>query len=417
MSIEFPCKYCSATIRVPDNARGGQGRCPKCGMKITVPRKSPPKRVEKPAVEEEPFVLPYAEEQPVPSPVTPTPIPPVIAPIPTVSPSVIKEAPAFVPDPVPDVESAPAIFDPAALANPRIGELPTIEPSPPKPVAKRSKKRKPVHNYLIIGGVVGLALLGIVGYVITSLLMAEHLKGDLIAGTSETIELRPALIDKSQFKLSPDDVTELLKKLEKKPVPLNSNSMLVELTGSAKGILVSVAAGTQSRFYRVKTSGVDVIQKYLRQHATQLEEQRTRQVNRGASEFIEAYQNVLAKKAPPESITDFRNSLAIPSLVGGFGNQLVAVSGRTLYPCIYEDSEGGLYFLLPAGITNFEVIGRESASGRAVVPAEFKVKVKGEIVQTKSAENKKPETETSKSKPKKDADESKAEDDEMTEKK
>ena len=414
MSIEFPCKYCSATIRVPDSARGGQGRCPKCGMKITVPRKSPPKREEKPAVEEEPFVLPYAEEQPVPSPASLAPTPSSVdIPIP----KVVSPPPAFVPVPGNEVPSPPAIFDPAALTKPRIGELPKIEPPPPKPGAKRSKKRKQNNNYLIIGGVVGLVLLGIVGYVIASLLMAEHLKGDLIAGSSENVELRPALIDKSHFKLSPDDVAELLKKLEKKPVPLNSNSMLVELAGSQKGVLVSVAAGTQSRFYRVKTSGVDVIQKYLRKHGPALDDQRSKEVNRAATEFMEAYQNVLAKKAPAESITVFRDSLAIPSLVGGFGHQLVAASGRTLYPCIYEDSEGGLYFLLPAGITGFEVIGRESANGRTVVPAEFKVKVKGEIVQPKSAENKKPEAEDSKSKPMKDADEKKADDDEMSEKK
>ncbi len=413
MSIEFPCKYCSATIRVPDNARGGQGRCPKCGMKITVPRKSPPKREEKAAVEEVPFVLPYAEEQSVQSPVKPTPIAPVNIPIP----KVISAPPAVVPVPELEVTSAPVVFDPVALNKPRIGELPTIEPSPPKPAAKRSKKRKQANNYLMIGGVAGLVLLGIVGYVIASLLMAEHLKGDLIAGTSENIELRPALIDKSHFKLSPDEVTELLKKLEKKPVPLNSNSMQVELAGSQKGVLVSVAAGTQSRFYRVKTSGVDAIQKYLRKYGTSLDEQRSKQVNRAAAEFIETYQNVLAKKVPAESITVFRDSLAIPSLVGGFGHQLVAAAGRTLYPCIYEDSEGGLYFLLPAGITSFEILGRESANGRTVVPAEFKVKVKGEIVQPKSAENKKPVAEDSKSKTKKDTDEKKADDDDMPEKK
>ena len=362
-------------------------------------------------------MLPYAEEQPVPDPVTPTPIPSVINPLP----KVISEPPAFSPAPAPEVASSPAIFDQAALNKPRLGELPTIEPSPTKPVAKRSKKRKQVNNGLIIGGVIGLVLIAIAGYVIASLLMAEHLAGDLIAGTSETVELRPALIDQSRFKLSQDDVTELLKKLEKKPIPLNSNSMQVELAGSSKGLQISVAAGTQSRFYRVKTSGVELIQKYLRKHASELEEQRSREVNRTATEFMEAYQNVLAKKAPAESITVFRDSMAIPSLVGGFGHQLVAASGRTLYPCIYEDSEGGLYFLLPAGITDFEIIGRATSGGRTVVPAEFKVKVKGEIVlpksADKSADNKKPEAETVKSKLKKDADEKKADDDEMTEKK
>ena len=413
MSIEFPCKYCSATIRVPDNARGGQGRCPKCGMKITVPRKSPPKRVEKPVEEEEPFVLPYATEQPVSDSVSQVPIPPIITPLPVeVSPS-----PALVPAPVIQVASSPVIFDPAGLNKPSIGDLPKIKPSPAKPVAKRSKKRKQDNNLLVIGGVIGLLFIVFAGYVIASLLTAERLTGDLIAGTSENIELRPALIEKSRFKLSPDDVTDLLKKLEKNPLPMNSNSMQVELAGSTKGLLISVATGPQSHFYRVKTSGVEAIQKYLRQHASELDEKRSRQVNLAATEFLEAYQKVIEKKAPADSITVFRDALAIPSLVEGFGHQLVAAYGRGLYRCVYEDAEGGLYFLLPAGITDFELLGRASSDGRTVVPAEFKVKVKGEIVLPKSADNKKTETETSKTKPKKDADDKKADEDEMTEKK
>jgi DNA-directed RNA polymerase subunit RPC12/RpoP len=406
MSIEFPCKYCNATIRVPDNARGGQGRCPKCGMKITVPRKSPPKRVEASVVEEEPFALPFAEEQAV-----PVPVGPMITPVP-----IEKGALPAVPTSQP-VESTPAIFDPAALNTPQSVESPTVAPTVTKSIAKRSKKRKHANTGLIIGGVIGLLFLAIAGYIVGSLLMAEHLAGDLVAGTSESIELSPALIDKSRFKLSPDELAELLKKLEKKPIPLNSNSMQIELAGSSKGLIVSVAAGTQSRFYRVKTSGVDAIQKFLRQHQSELDDQRTKEINQAANEFMEVYQKVLAKQTPPESITVFRDGLAIPSLVRGFGHQLVAAHGRGLYRCIYEDSEGGLYFLLPAGITEFELMGRSSSSGRVVVPAEFKVKVKGEIVQPKKPDEKKPETETSKTKPKKDSDEKKPDEDEMTEKK
>ena len=129
---------------------------------------------------------------------------------------------------------------------------------------------------------------------------------------------------------------------------------------------------------------------------------------------MEAYQKVIEKKLPAESITVFRDGLAIPSLVEGFGHQLVAAYGRGLYRCVYEDAEGGLYFLLPAGITDFQLLGRTTSNGRTVVPAEFRVTVKGEIVLPKSAENKNTEADSSKSK--KGSSEKKAVDDEMSEK-
>ena len=357
-------------------------------------------------------MLPYADENPVPDAAAQFPVPSIITPRPVE----VSETSAFVPAPVTQVVPSPVNFNPATVENPRIGELPTIEPSSSKPAAKRSKnkKRKQDKSLLIIGGVIGLVFIVFAGYVIASLLMAEHLTGDLIAGTSENIELRPALIERSRFKLSPDAVTELLKKLEKNPLPMNSNSMQVELAGNVEGLLISVAAGPQSRFYRVKTSGVDAIQKYLRQHGSQLDDMRSRQVNQAATEFMEAYQKVIEKKLPAESITVFRDGLAIPSLVEGFGHQLVAAYGRGLYRCVYEDAEGGLYFLLPAGITDFQLLGRTTSNGRTVVPAEFRVTVKGEIVLPKSAENKNTEADSSKSK--KGSSEKKAVDDEMSEK-
>ena len=38
MAIEFDCPYCTAMIRVGDDAAGKQGVCPKCGTSLIVPR-------------------------------------------------------------------------------------------------------------------------------------------------------------------------------------------------------------------------------------------------------------------------------------------------------------------------------------------------------------------------------------------
>src|SRR4029077_7529467 len=58
MPIEFNCRICNAMIRVPDKSAGGKGRCPKCGVRITVPRKSTPKPEPQAAEPQEEFEFP-----------------------------------------------------------------------------------------------------------------------------------------------------------------------------------------------------------------------------------------------------------------------------------------------------------------------------------------------------------------------
>ena len=47
---------------------------------------------------------------------------------------------------------------------------------------------------------------------------------------------------------------------------------------------------------------------------------------------------------------------------------------------MYEDRDGGLYFLLPTDIQSFNIVGRRGADDRELVPVDFHVKVEGEIV-------------------------------------
>ena len=368
MAIEFNCPFCKATIRVPENAGGGKGRCPKCAMRITVPKKSVAKPVARTTVDEEPFILPVADPD---NETNQNPVP------------ILSE------QPVTPADTASVIFDPAVFAKPRIGEFP-VERSPTTgSIAQRLKKQRKRNPSWMIGGVILLLLLATAGYFVYPQLLSERLTGDLIAGSAETLDLRPVLIDKSRLKLSPDELAKLLKKLEQNPVPLNSNIMQIQLAGTEKGLKISIAAGSTTHFYRVNLKGNDAVEKFLSRHISELGEQRAKAVDQAATEFLLEYEKVLAKESPPDRITEFRDSLALNSLVGGFGQELVAVHGRGLYRCIYEDRDGGLYFLLPVGVKEFDLIGRKHTDGRVLAPAEFKVKVQGEIAQPKRSDDEK----------------------------
>ncbi len=378
MAIEFSCPFCKAIIRVPDNAGGGKGRCPKCATRISVPKTSTVKPAVVPQSNAEPFVLSAAEGPPrsEPKPRLPTNLPAAA----TVAPVVVE-------------------FDPAELTRPRLGELPIDRTATTGAVVTRLKKRNSGNQSWIVGGIIGLGLLALAGYFGFSVLLAEKLSGELIAETAATLDLPPALIDKNQFKLPPADVTALLETLQQNPVPLNSHSMQIQLAGTEKGLQISLAAGGQAAFYRVNLSGNAAVEKYLSQHLSQLEAQRILDIDQAATEFLVQYEKVLSKKSPPESITVFRDSLALTLLVGGLGHELVAVHGRGLYRCAYQDRSGGLYYLLPPGLTEFQLIGRKHVDGKTAVPAEFRVQVQGGIAPRKSADEKSPAKSSQSSQP------------------
>jgi len=374
-------------IRVPDSARGGKGQCPKCGIRITVPRKSTIKIDQSPPTpSDQEFQIPGVTDE-----------------------TIAYQSDRS--DGLTSTEDSVVMLEPAhpeSAGTPvaQSGPLPFIEAPkstlsrkpPPKSEPQQKKRRRGDSNkmLLIVGAVLMMLLIGM-GIAIVAPMMAGKLEGKLVAGTSEQIELPPVLIEQSRIPFDSTELSTLLKKLERSPLPMSSNNMRVELSATSSGLRISIEPSAQSRFYRVATASNEVLQKYLSTHLAKFEEQRAREVELEAGQFFTTYQKVLAKQVSSDSIGTFRDRLALPALVKGLGNRVVAAHGQALYPCVYEDSEGGLYFLLPAGLQSFTLVGREDDASRSIAKLEFSVTVKGEISLPKSLKPQNPQKETSKS--------------------
>ena len=386
MAIEFNCPYCKALIRVPDNAGGGKGKCPKCATRLSVPKASTSKPV---------------------APLLIAP-PPVEKPVQPDSPRVDQPReienffdPEY--DPRQAASSEPADIDEAPQSLP--GEFPDEFSNESPVLSSRTAIRPKVslvqklgRGLWLIPVVCGLILAGGFGGYVWQQYQSEQLGGELTAETADELELPPTLVEKWSIKQPPDDVQAVLIHLEKSPVPLKSSLMLIELRGSSRGVLVHLATGPSARFYRVEVGGNQLLAKYLSKHAADLEQRRMKEVEAAATAFAIQYRKVIAKKAEPSSLTDFRNTLGIPALVRGLGHQVVATHGRTIYPCVYEDREGALYFLLPPDAKSFEISGRE-IDGAVVFPARYKVEVAGLMkVPTKKEEESTGQSKDNKSK-------------------
>ena len=364
MAIEFNCPHCSAMIRVPDNAGGGKGKCPRCARRITVPKVSSKTAVKPPSDE---IAGLFAEAEPDPEPSVPS------------DPNEITFAAAAPEDIADDVPLDPAeLFAPKARA---LGELPVEAPRQllrPGSVASQLRRKKSSGGWMIPIGF-GALLCGAVGWFVWQQSQTERLSGDLTAVTATVLDLPAVELDSSLFKQPPAELKPLLAELEKSPVRIPSALMLVQI-GATKGRLsIRVNSGPQTHFFKVDTSDNPGLINYRKNHSRDLEQMRSEEVQQAGTEFITEYQRVQEKKVGPSALNDFRNSLALPALVRGVGHQLVAVYGNTPYRCVYEDRDGALYFLLPSGAKGFEIIGRKHKDGKLIFVGSYKVKVTGEI--------------------------------------
>ncbi|MBS0204235.1 MAG: hypothetical protein JSS49_15135 [Planctomycetes bacterium] len=372
MAIEFNCQFCSAMIRVPDSAGGGKGKCPRCARRITVPKVST-KTAPKPTDDE--FAGLFAEAEPDPEPPAPA------------DPNEITFAAA---DPVEFGVEAPVqpmdLFRPQARA---LGELPVEAPRQmlqPGSIASRLKKRKSGGGWMIPIGFGGV-LCAVVGWFLWQQYQTVRLSGDLTAQSAAVLDLPPVELDNSFFNQPPGEMQAVLTELAESPIRLPSTLMLIQIGATKRAIAVQVNSGPQTQFYKVETSNDPGFINYRKNQSRDLEQMRSDDLTAAATRFVTEYQQVMEKKAGPNILSGFRNSLALPALVRGVGHQVIAVYGNTPYPCVYEDRDGALYFLLPTDVQGFEISGRKHNDGRVIFHGSYKVKVTGAIPQPASTKS------------------------------
>ena len=80
------------------------------------------------------------------------------------------------------------------------------------------------------------------------------------------------------------------------------------------------------------------------------------------------------RRSPPSVICQLSVFVGLSALVGGVGHHAMAQTGRQNLPCLYE-SGGALFFLVPASLGEFRLIGRRRADGSMPFPADFRVRI------------------------------------------
>ncbi len=298
--------------------------------------------------------------------------------VPDDEPVLLEENDADVPDvqfaSVDDPPTAPFEAAPTALPT---NLVPVIAPLGRRVVKKRKTGRKRPQVMWLVASLLGFGLSIGAGYVVWQQVLGGRLDGELIGTTLEDPHLPPATVPRAALGLISSALDPLLSDLEAQPVPLVSELMDIRIGGSKEGLVITIEPGTHTRWYRVDAKSHPGLAKFAAEHEKALNAPRVKQLDQAAPAFIRDYQKVRKKEADASEITPYRDTLALNALVHGLGAHTAAVVGRTVYPCVYEQADGSLYFLLPAKLKSFTLQGKLHPDGsRGLFTGEFRVVVK-----------------------------------------
>lgn len=337
MAIQFDCPYCTSTLKVPDSSAGKQGDCPRCGTKLVIPN---------------PFAM---SEQTA---------------------SVAQETQAAAPT---QTAGASAASGPEQTVAPP-AEGPAAEQRPLQSATAqylRKRRKSNAGPILLIFICFGL-MLGAAGYFYWT--YGPRLEGNLVAArlSSEDASLEQ-LLKTSDLGLSEEVVQAVNESFKTTSRRVQSDLMEMVFFGPEQGGLkVRLKPGAKTELVRVDLTGDPALLEYIKQHGTELDQPRYAELQSQLKAFYTDWYHFLQEGGPMPDLINYRNMIGLNSLLGGLGYHMEANVNNRIHPCVHEDNDGGLYFLVPKGTLQFEIQGREVGNGWRTFPGKYHVQVNQE---------------------------------------
>lgn len=340
MAIQFNCPYCTATIRVADEFAGKQGRCPKCETRLLIPQ----------------VQIPEAAEQKSPS--TPESMADTAAGIRTAADqtSVGMHALEAVPGGIPE-------FTPAAPTTSVTSKL------------KRRSRRGRRHRIWMVAVPVLCFLLLISFLAAIMMTSLPDLSGTLTASVNPGDTLPADVYPWNSMEISPDDRTALQSALEKAPEAFASELMTCRLLSSEKGLEVRLKAEEGYAWFIVDPSQSKTLILWTQKHQEQINIAKVKELQSSLTQYCKDKLAIEFGERIPINAQQYRDSIGINIHVKALGYVLEAFGGNRIARCAHEDSQGRLYFLMPADTASFTVRGRTIADGTKPFPGEYTIQV------------------------------------------
>lgn len=333
-AIEFKCPRCDEVIRARGEQSGFKQYCPRCGGKVRVP--------------------------------TPRHALPGMAPVGRIAPG--PQSPVL---DAPSPQSPP--FEPlAALTAESHDDIPWTRP------------RRRRNN--LLGLLVPVVCIGLTAAIGAWMMQKPPVKleGTLTGERLTDIELGPFRVDNEFLGKPRLEAQAVFERLENEPIRASSQLLTFEFKGytganGQGGINLLLRAADGAEFYRVDPGTEKLLSAYLAEHQDDFKTAVQSELMRSIPEFLAAVQQRGDERKDIAGLAEFRDSVGLASLVHGFGYQIQAAIGKQAFPCVLEGRDGRLFFVLPAGTEEFEIVGRDRGgnSSKAAIrfPGRYSVQV------------------------------------------
>jgi hypothetical protein len=309
------------------------------------------------------------QSAPVPPPPT-WPQPPAVEP----EPIFIRDAPR----PWGGPPAAAPLFPAPQPLNPTEAEVPlVITPTPaatavPSVAARLKQRRKPNWWAWAIPVVCGLALVaaGAAYMWINRVTFTGELPGIDLGNQSVG-----RVIYRNEFNVPEEHLTRLLVRFRDEPKILPTGLRVLTLRGGSDGLHVANRADDKGRLVRVDLRSHPALAAFCRdpKHAAALEAPRAQRAAETLRRFVDDFQQARTAGMEMGNFNDYLSTLGADLLVGGLGYHVTAVAAGAEYPCVYEDAQGLLYFLVPRDAATFTIQERKFEGQTAsVFPTELK---------------------------------------------
>jgi hypothetical protein len=317
MAIQLDCPACFQTLRVPDSTMGKVTACPKCQAKMRVPQVAIPAAAA--VFEAEPSHV-----------FAPPPAP-------------VGDSPFF----AAEEDDTPAALNPRAV------------------LAKRNSRR-------MSRGWIGVILAFVVATIgITGVWWWSN-KQNVVRTAAATVIANATLskdLTNLDVNVSPADWGAMIKSLEINPVELTESKMKVQFATNNGALRLSLTPTSERMLVAVPTSAIVELQDPGLNAS--LHDAWKAAVSQSITQMSKTIQEAVAGGVPPR-LANYGDDVALEGLAGPKGYHFLAGVGTTGYPCVFEDANGQLYFLVPVGTQSLAVVPREIGA-RNSLPAKLRI--------------------------------------------
>lgn len=269
-------------------------------------------------------------------------------------------------------------FETPALQEAEGGLYFDSEPEDEYPAASaiaQLRKKKPVSVWLFIMPILGVA--AIAGGVYAYLKASEpKFVGDVAGKRFDLKKPITVTISWQEAGAGEEEQKVIRSILDKKPLPLASPLTVVSFSSDGRGIVIEAKNGYDTDIVQVDPQQIPIVANWLLRNGEKLQISRSTTIGPAAREFATKIGGLIQSqsKITSSEFAEFRDRLALPALNKSLGHWCGAVVDNQIYPCIFEDPQGLLYFAVPTNARFFQV--REKGTPPAgMLPPTFQINV------------------------------------------